>query len=223
MNNKKIQVWLPLFFSLTMIAGMYMGYKMRDNMPGKSFFHIEKRRPVQEIMDLIQSKYVDEVNIDQLTDTAIQAMLQKLDPHSVFIPSEKLQEVNEDLAGKFYGIGVEFNIFDDTLNVTNVLKDGPGFKAGLVTGDKFLKVDDSLVTGKKMTADKFRKLLRGERGTKVVIALLHNNQQTNITITRDEIPVTSVDASYMINGVLPMVSNILFIHIATKFCAKVNF
>ena len=200
MNNKKIQVWLPLLFSLTMIAGMYMGYKMRDNMPGKSFFHIEKRRPVQEIMDLIQSKYVDEVNIDQLTDTAIQAMLQKLDPHSVFIPSEKLQEVNEDLAGKFYGIGVEFNIFDDTLNVTNVLKDGPGFKAGLVIGDKFLKVDDSLVTGKKMTADKFRKLLRGERGTKVVIALLHNNQQTNITITRDEIPVTSVDASYMIGG-----------------------
>src|SRR6188768_4281622 len=119
MNKKKIQVWLPLLFSLSMIVGMYFGYKMRDNMPGKSFFFAEKRRPVQEIMDLINSRYVDDVMMDSLADTAIQAMLSKLDPHSVFIPAEELQAVNEDLAGKFYGIGIEFNIFDDTLNVIN--------------------------------------------------------------------------------------------------------
>ena len=198
MNRKKIQAWLPLLFSLTMIAGMYFGYKMRDNMPGKSFFFAEKPRPVQEIMDLIKNRYVDDVPMDSLADTAIQAMLSKLDPHSVFIPAEELQQVNEDLAGKFFGIGVEFNIFNDTLNVINVLKDGPGYKAGLITGDKFIKVDDSLVAGNKTGADVFRKLLRGDRGTKVNITYLRYSDKKTTTITRDAIPLSSVDASYMV-------------------------
>jgi len=197
MNNKKIQVWLPLLFSITMILGMFFGYKMRDNMPGKSFFFAEKRRPVQEIMDLIKNRYVDEVQMDKLADTAIQAMLSKLDPHSVYIPAQELQQVNEDLAGKFFGIGIEFNIFNDTLNVINVLKDGPGYKAGLITGDKFIKVDDSLVAGNKTGGDKFRKMLRGDRGTKVTITFLRNNNKKQAIITRDAIPLTSVDASYM--------------------------
>ena len=195
-----MQVWLPLLFSLTMIAGMYFGYKMRDNMPGKSFFFTEKRRPVQEIMDLIQNRYVDDVKIESLADTAIQAMLSKLDPHTVFIPAEELQQVNEDLAGKFFGIGIEFNIFNDTLNVINVVKDGPGYKAGLLTGDKFIKVDDSLVAGNKTNADIFRKLLRGERGTKVTITYLRKADKKQTTITRDAIPLYSVDASYMITN-----------------------
>lgn len=199
MNNKKIQVWLPLLFSITLIVGMFFGYKMRDNMPGKSFFHTEKRRPIQEIMDLIENRYVDDVKIDSLADTAIQAILARLDPHSVFIPAEELQLVNEDLAGKFFGIGVEYNIFDDTLNVTNVLKDGPSFKAGLLTGDKLLKVGDSGVAGKKMPVDAYRKLLRGDRGTKVDVTVLRGDQQQKLIITRDIIPVNSVQASYMID------------------------
>ena len=171
-------------------------------MPGKNFFFTEKRRPIQEIMDLIKNRYVDEVKIDSLADTAIQAILGKLDPHSVFIPAEELQQVNEDLAGKFFGIGIEFNIFDDTLNVINVLKDGPGFKAGLLTGDKFLKVGDSVIAGKKTDADAFRKLLRGDRGSKVTITYLRNREQKQATITRDAIPLSSLDAGYMIgNGV----------------------
>jgi carboxyl-terminal processing protease len=199
MNKKKIQVWLPLLFSLTMIIGMYFGYKMRDNMPGKSFFFAEKRRPVQEIMDLINNRYVDDIMMDSLADTAIQAMLSKLDPHSVFIPAEELEAVNEDLAGKFYGIGIEFNIFDDTLNVINVIKEGPGYKAGLLTGDKFIKVDDSLVAGNKTDADAFRKLLRGDRGTKVAITYLRNHVKKQVIITRGAIPLTSVDAGYMLS------------------------
>ena len=166
-------------------------------MPGKSFFFAEKRRPVQEIMDLIKNRYVDDVEIEKLADTAIQALLSKLDPHSAFIPAEELQQVNEDLAGKFFGIGIEFNIFNDTLNVINVLKDGPGFKAGLLTGDKFLKIDDSLVAGNKTDADAFRKMLRGERGTKVTITYLRNFGKKQATINRDAIPLTSIDASYM--------------------------
>ena len=106
MEKKKIQVWLPLLFSITMIAGIFLGYKMRDEIPGKSFFYMEKRRPIQEIMDLIQNKYVDTVNINTLADTAIQAMLAKLDPHSVFIPAQELDQGNEEIAGNFFGIGI---------------------------------------------------------------------------------------------------------------------
>ncbi len=167
-------------------------------MPGRSFFFTEKRRPVQEVMDLIQNKYVDDIKMDSLADTAIQAMLNKLDPHSVFIPAEELQQVNEDLAGKFFGIGIEFNIYDDTLNVINVLKDGPGFKAGLLTGDKFLKIGDISVAGKKEDAENYRKLLRGDRGTKLNVSFLRGSEQKQTTITRDAIPISSVDASYMI-------------------------
>ena len=198
MINKKIQVWLPLLFSVTMIVGMFFGYKMRDNMPGKSFFYTEKHRPMQEIMDLVESKYVDDVKIDSLADTAIQAILSKLDPHSVFIPAEQLQSVNEDLAGKFFGIGIEFNIFDDTLNVINVLKGGPGDKAGVATGDKFLKIGDSIVTGKKADVDVFKKLLRGEKGSTVLVTYLRAGAQKTVTMTRDAIPLASLDASYMI-------------------------
>jgi carboxyl-terminal processing protease len=199
MNNKKIQVWLPLLFSITMAAGLFLGYTMRDNMPGKSFFYMEKRRPLQEIMDLIQNKYVDEVKTTSLADTAIQAMLSKLDPHSVFIPAQKLQEVNEDLAGKFYGIGVEYSIINDTLNIVNVLKDGPGFKAGIITGDRLLKVEETPVAAQKIDAEKIRSLLRGDRGTRVNITILRGAETKKITVTRDAIPLSSLDAGYMIN------------------------
>ena len=199
MNNNKTQVWLPLLFSITLIAGMYLGYTMRDNMPGKSFFYMQKRRPIQEIMDLIKNKYVDDVKSEELADTAIQAILSKLDPHSVFIPAEALQTVNEDLEGKFYGIGIEFSIIDDTLNVINVLKDGPSFKAGLLTGDKFLKVNDSAITGKSFNADKIRKFLRGDRSEKVGITILRGLGQQTITVIRDAVPLYSLDAAYMID------------------------
>ena len=168
-------------------------------MPGKSFFFAEKRRPVQEIIDLIKNRYVDDVAMESIADTAIQAMLSKLDPHSVFIPADELQQTNEELAGKFFGIGIEFNIFNDTLNVINVLKNGPGFKAGLLTGDKFIKVGDSLVAGNKTDADTFRKLLRGNRGTSISITYLRHAIIKQVSITRDAIPLTSIDAGYMMN------------------------
>ncbi|CAN5383410.1 S41 family peptidase [soil metagenome] len=200
--NKKIQVWLPLLFSITMIVGMMLGYKMRDNMPGKNFFSTDKRRTIQEVMDLIETKYVDTVQSAALSDTAISAILGKLDPHSVFIPADELQGVNDDIAGNFFGIGVEFNIFNDTINVINVVPDGPSFKAGIKTGDKFIKVNETPVAGKKITGDQIRKLLRGDLDTKVVITVLRESQTIPFTISRGMIPVSSVDASYIIeNGI----------------------
>lgn len=202
MEKKKLQVWLPLLFSIVMIAGIFIGYKMRDGMPGKSFFYVEKRRPIQEIMDLVENKYVDNVNMNALTDTAVEAMLAKLDPHSVFIPAEDLQQYNEEIRGSFYGIGIEFNIFDDTLNVINVLKDGPGYIAGVKVGDKILKAGNTVIAGKKMDSDSIRQILRGDRGSKVDVTVLRNTKQLNIIIERDVIPLTSVDAYYMIDSLV---------------------
>ncbi|MBK7882404.1 MAG: PDZ domain-containing protein [Chitinophagaceae bacterium] len=199
MNNKKINAWLPLFLSLSMIIGMYLGYKMRDAMPGKSFFYMEKQRPVQEVLDLINNKYVDDINMKAISDTAIQAILHKLDPHSIFIAAEKLASSNEDLNGKFFGIGIEFNIFDDTINVINVLKDGPAFKAGIEIGDKLIKANDSALAGIKITDDKIRRLLRGDRNSTVNLTLLRNNNQKTVAVKRDAIPINSIDANYMLS------------------------
>jgi len=198
MNNKKINVWLPLLFSLAMIIGMFLGYTMKDGIPGKSFFYVEKRRPIQEVMDLIENKYVDEVDFNNINDTAIKVILSKLDPHSIFISSEELQRVNEDLSGNFFGIGIQFSIINDTINVISVSKDGPSDKAGIQTGDKLIKVNDSLVAHVKITPDEIRKILRGEKGSNVTLTILHDATLKTISLKRDLIPLPSLDAAYMI-------------------------
>ena len=196
--KKNLKVWQPLLFSITMIVGVYLGYSMRDNMPGKSFFSIDKSSPLLQVMSLIQSKYVDDVKVNELSDTAITAVLSKLDPHSVFIPAKELQDVNEELAGNFFGIGIEFSLLNDTINVLNVLPDGPSAKAGIQIGDKIIKVNDSLVAGNKITSDGVRELLKGEEDSKVTISVLRNGTLQPFTIVRDMISVSSVDASYII-------------------------
>ena len=170
-------------------------------MPGQKFFSLEKPHPVQEVLELIRNKYVDDVKLRDLSDTAIEAILEKLDPHSVFIPAEDLQSVNEDIAGNFFGIGVEFNIIDDTIQVINVVPKGPSEKAGILSGDKFIKVNDSIVAGKKISSEKIRKLFRGDINTKVSVVLLRDWKLKTVIINRGIIPVSSIDASYMIDSI----------------------
>ena len=198
MNNKKLQVWLPLLFSFVMIAGMLIGYTLKSKMPDTGIFFTKKRMPVQEVIDLIENKYVDKKNPDSLSEAAINAILSQLDPHSIFLPVSELQQAKEELQGGFSGIGVEFNIYNDTINIINVLKDGPSEKAGLLAGDKFLKVDDSTVVGIKITNEKIRSILRGKGGTNTVIVVLRGSEQKKVTITRGMIPLKSLDATYMI-------------------------
>ena len=199
MSNNKSKVWLRLIFALVLISGIVLAYRIKDNaVPGSGFFSRDRSGTVQEVLDLISKRYVDPIHEDTLADAAIQEMLNHLDPHSVYIPAKDLQQVNEDLAGKFEGIGIEFNIFNDTINVLSVLKGGPSEMAGLQVGDRFLKVGDSVVAGNGITSDKVRKLLRGERNSKVSVLILRDNSPVQVTITRGIIPLYSRDAAYMI-------------------------
>lgn len=197
MRNKKLQVWLPLILSICIVAGMFIGYRIKGNMPNTGIFFTNKPKPVQEVMDLIQREYVDKENEDSLGDIAIQSMLARLDPHSILLPPQELQSVKEDLEGQFYGIGIEFNIFNDTINVLNVLKNSPSDNI-LEVGDKFLKAGDSIVAGVHITSERIRKLLRGAGGSKVNILLLRQGNQKQVSITRGMIPLYSLDAAYMI-------------------------
>lgn len=179
---------------------MWIGFRLRNNIPNsRGLFESAQRSSVQEVIDLVNSRYVDKVSSDTLTVDAIQAMLTHLDPHSIYIPAKYLTEINEDLQGNFEGIGVEFFIINDTVNITNVLADGPSDKAGLKVGDQFLKVGDSTVAG-KIDGDRIRKMLRGPSGSKVNVVVLRNKQPVNATITRGTIPLYSVDAAYMVDA-----------------------
>jgi carboxyl-terminal processing protease len=198
MHNKKLQVWLPLLLSLCVVAGMFVGYRIKGNMPDNGIFLIEKEKPVNEVLDLIKRKYVDKENIDSLGNIAIATILSKLDPHSVYLPAQELKSLNEDLKGQFFGIGIEFNIINDTVNVVNVLPKGPSEKAGLLVGDQIIKVDDSVVAGINITSQMLRNMIDGDAGQPVVISVLRNGIEKQVKIIRGPVPLYSLDAAYMI-------------------------
>ena len=200
MKDKKFQVWLPLLLSIVMVIGLFMGYKMRDTMPGKGFFYTQKTTSLQEITDLLNNKYVDPVDVKALNDTAIQAMLSKLDPHSIYIPPAELREVNEEIEGSFFGIGIEFNIMQDSLQVTNVLSGGPSEKAGLKTGDIILSAGDSAISGKKVSVERIRNILRGPEGSIVKLSYLRNDHVMHTEVARGVIPIVSLDVAYMLDA-----------------------
>lgn len=200
MVNKKLQVWLPLIFAIVMIAGMFFGYQLNDQSGvKKGFFTAPKRNSLQEALELINMKYVDSIYLDSLESRAIEEMMSQLDPHSVYFPPIKLQEAIEDLEGKFEGIGVEFNVFADTVNVVYVIPNGPSDKAGIQIGDKILKVNDHPLTGREFSTEEIKKAIRGERGSKARLLILRDNKQVTIEVTRGTIPVPSIDAAYMID------------------------
>lgn len=201
MRNKKLQVWLPLIFSLVMISGMFFGFKLHQQTGStKGFFKKDRRSSLQEALDLIRNRYVDKVGIDSLQDDAMQEIMNELDPHSVYIPATDLDEANEDIIGNFEGIGVEFNIFKDTVHVLYVIPEGPSDKAGLITGDRIIKVDDSSVVSKTMPSQAIRRMIRGKSGSKVKLTILRNQNLQDVKVTRGTIPLPSLDAAYMLDS-----------------------
>ena len=202
MANKKLQIWLPLLFSVVLIGGMYFGFRLRENIPaGKEFFKTDKNTSLQEILELVKTRYVDSIKLDSLQYDAINVIMSELDPHSIFIPASSLQEVNEDMAGNFEGIGVEFNIFYDTVHVVHVLANGPSDKAGLQVGDKLIKVNNENITGPAINSDEIKKRIKGERGTVVDVSVLRNAETKQFKITRGTIPLPALDAAYKLDSI----------------------
>jgi carboxyl-terminal processing protease len=201
MSKKKLQVWLPLIFSLVMIAGMFFGFKLHQEAGGQSFFRRDKKTSLQEALDLIRNKYVDKVGLDSLQDDAISEVMNHLDPHSVYIPASDVESANEELQGNFEGIGIEFNRFSDTVHVLYVIPDGPSDKAGIRIGDKIVKVNDSTIVNKGLFNDDIKKMIRGEEGSKVKLTVLRGNTLQYYNVVRGKIPLPSIDATYMVDAV----------------------
>ncbi len=152
------------------------------------------------VLDEISRKYVDTVDYAAVTDAAVSAAMSALDPHSVYIPPVQLEASEEDLAGNFDGIGIQFNVPNDTAIVLEVIPGGPAEKVGLQTGDRILKVDDKVIAGVSFPQDDMVKLMKGPAGTKVRILVLRAGEQIPFDITRGRIPIRSVDASFMIDS-----------------------
>jgi carboxyl-terminal processing protease len=196
---KKLNFWLPLLFAVVMILGMIIGFRLYPNTNTGGFFRTGKLSPVQEVLDIIKDRYVDTVHADSLNEEAIEGILAHLDPHSYYIPAVDQVEMNEDLQGNFQGIGVEFQILSDTVNVTNVLSGGPSDKAGLQVGDQFLQVNDSTVAGNGITAESIKKLLRGPGASMVNVTMFRDHGRRQFSIRRGIIPLPALDAYYMID------------------------
>ncbi|HEX5003336.1 MAG TPA: S41 family peptidase [Bacteroidia bacterium] len=156
-------------------------------------------RKYDALMQIINYAYVDTPNEEKLTETAIRAVLKDLDPHSVYIPADELKQTNEPLVGKFEGVGIQFNIFEDTIMVTQPISGGPSEKVGIRAGDRIVKIDSENVASIKITNADVMKKLRGDKGTKVTVDIYRRGEPELLeyVITRDKIPLFSVDASYM--------------------------
>ncbi len=155
---------------------------------------------LERALQVIKTVYVDTVNEKKLTDASIRAMIKELDPHSMYIPVEEMREINEPLLGKFEGIGIQFNIHEDTILVTQTIPGGPSEKLGIKAGDRIVKIDGNNVTNIKITNNDVLKKLRGDKGTKVTVGIYRRSviDLLDYVITRDQIPLFSVDAAYIV-------------------------
>ncbi|NJM17052.1 MAG: PDZ domain-containing protein, partial [Bacteroidales bacterium] len=155
-----------------------------------------------KVMDWLDSYYVDSINQKEIVEGAIKSVLQDLDPHSVYISAEEVQRMNEPLQGNFEGIGISFHILFDTIYVISPISGGPSENVGILAGDRIIMVEGKPIAGIGLTNTDVFDLLRGPKGTKVTLSVKRQgvNKLIDFTITRDKIPIFSIDASYMINN-----------------------
>jgi carboxyl-terminal processing protease len=202
-NNTSRSIILPLLLAASLVAGILIGVYLpsKSKISQQTGFRVRNDK-INSILNIIESDYVDTVNRSQLVEAAIPAILKKLDPHSVYIPAKDLLRANEPLQGNFDGIGISFSMLTDTILVISTISGGPSEKIGLQAGDKIIFVNDSLVAGRQLSDEKVMGMLKGPRGTVVKIKLLRKGYKDLLPfeITRDKIPIWSVDVSYMITA-----------------------
>ncbi|MEM7573559.1 MAG: S41 family peptidase [Bacteroidota bacterium] len=198
-------IWLPLLFAITLAVGLYIGQYLQGSstMISRSArsTDVSGSGRVEQLMRFVETKYVDEVDNDQLAEAAIRAVLDELDPHSTFIAAEEMIALMESMQGNFDGIGIEFLIVEDTITVVAPLVGGPSEAVGIQSGDQIIMIEDSLVAGPTAAGLDPASLLRGEKGTTVSIQVQRYGQDQLLpfSITRAPIPMNSVDAAYLLD------------------------
>ena len=200
-NNSKRAIRLPLYIAITLCVGVFIGANMAGSSTAPTSNLMKSLTKFRQVLTHIENDYVDEVNSDDLVESAITQMLEELDPHTSYIPAKDLELISSRLEGNYEGIGVEFNIFKDTIHVVTPLSGGPSQKLGIRSGDKIIKVDGKNVAGIGMTNLKVVEMLRGPGGSEVTVSIMREGEDglIDFIIERDVIPQYSVDVSYMVN------------------------
>lgn len=204
MNKRNLYLVLIVFLSI--VAGLLLGNIIANRAGLRTNGAIGKllggsgKNKITELLSLIDNQYVDSVDVNELSEEMMTDLVAKLDPHSVYIPAADIENVNSELEGSFSGIGVQFNIQNDTIMIVSVISGGPSEKVGLLAGDRIIQVNDTSFTGKKVTSEKVLKKLRGPENTKVKLGVKRHGTKEILkyTVTRGQIPVNSVDVAYMI-------------------------
>lgn len=197
MNKKRNLglVALPILLALGLVGGIFIGkYITRRTLS------VEEEK-LRTVLRLIENEYVDQIDIDSLIESSLPQLLTSLDPHSAYIPSSELTAVNEDLQGSFSGVGVSFQVVSDSVRVVEVIAGGPAEKVGILPGDRIVSADGINLTGPEITSDSVFNNLRGAKGSKVQLQIKRSSspKELQFDVIRGDIPVNSVDCSYLLS------------------------
>ena len=196
----------PTITIVCLMVGFLIGNAVSNKVNAQRFYiqngqlFQQPESKIDQVLGLIQTGYVDPINVDSITEEVTKEIIKRLDPHSAYIPKEDLEMVNSELSASFSGIGIQFSIQNDTVQVVSVISGGPCEGVGVLAGDKIVMVNDSNFTGKTITNEKVMHALRGPKGTEVKIGIARSgtDEVLDFTITRGDIPVHSVDAKFII-------------------------
>lgn len=202
MNINRSSRYIPLVAAAGVVVGIIIGTFFANRFSGNRLNIINtSSNKLNDLLHIIDDQYVDTVDIPNIVEQAMPKLLEELDPHSTYIGAKEAKTANDDLKGSFSGIGVQFTIRTDTVRITNIIKGGPSEKVGLIAGDKIISVDGEPYVGKIVTNEETMHRLKGEKGTQVKLGVLRNGAKKplSFTIVRGDIPIKSIDATYMIN------------------------
>lgn len=197
--------YIPIIIAISIVLGIGIGTFYTNHFTGNKLSIINtSSNKLNDLLRIINDQYVDTVDMSALVEQAMPQILSELDPHSMYIPAKKLEDTNAELKGSFSGIGVQFTIQSDTVHINSVIKGGPSEKVGLMAGDRIISVNDSVYVGKIVNNQETMRRLKGPKGTEVKLGIWRQEEKKELpfTIVRGDIPIKSVDATYMITNEL---------------------
>lgn len=195
-SPKQPATWLPLAIAISVVIGIFFG----RNFSGQKY-NADFDRKLNMVLNLISDDYVDTMKINDLVELTIPEILKNLDPHTTYFSAEELRQANEDLDGKFSGIGISFMLMNDTINVIEIIPGGPAERAGILAGDRIVSINDSTSTGKNISDIDVKNRIRGLKDSIVKLGIKRKGAKKTLSfnVKRGDIPVNSVDAAYMLD------------------------